>query len=410
MSGIHVVNAVQQIPRMKRRPQHPFNLETRPFQLQPFLCAPVMPGETINKISLKSRVITKPLSEPLIGWWKEYFLFYVKLTDLDPDFGQMFVDPEYDSTGFDTAGARVPYYTRPGKDYIKLINDLIAETFFQDEGEALLYMDTMPMTKVKNNDWTDSLILESEVTPDAAVGTTEVSDLQDQMSAYEQMRMLRMSEMGYADYIKSYGIRTTNIERGEPELLRWISDFTYPSNTINASDGAPSSACSWSFTESMDKKRFIKEPGFIFGCTVARPKVYSANIEGSLVSRMQTAEHWFPPYLMDDASSTIFKHDNSDGLLLTAAMPADPGDEHFYDLRDLLMYGEEFKNHALTSTDPKAVSMPSMIGETGTVDRYPTTANIDNFFVNNGVAAAENLVYEDGLVSLDISGRQKDMT
>lgn len=410
MSGIHVINAVQQVPRMKRRPQHPFNLETRPFLLQPFHIAPVMPGETLNKISLKSRVVTKPLAESLVGWWKEYFFFYVKLTDIDPDLGQLFVDPDYDSTGFDTASARVEHFQRPGKDWVKLCNDLIGATFFQDEGSTMLTRDSLPLTAVKSNNWTDSLILESDVTPDAAVGTTEISDLQDQVSAFEQMRMLRMSEMGYADYIKSYGVRTTNIERGEPELLRWISDFTYPSNTINPSDGAPSSACSWSFTENMEKPRFIKEPGFIFGCTVARPKMYMANVAGTLTSRMETAEHWFPPYLMDDASSTIFKHDNSDLLINASALPTDPADEHYYDLRDLLMYGEEFTNVDIAYTDAKGADLPQLLNADRDINKYPSDANVDELFTNAGVSAPENLVYEDGLVSLDISGRQKDMT
>lgn len=406
--AIQIVNSAQQVPRMKRRPQHPFSLQTRPFLLQPMMIHPVMPGETLNKISMKSRVISKPLVKPLVGWWKEYFFFYVKLTDLDPDLGQLFVDPEYDSTGFDSATASLPHYSRPGKKWIELCTDLIGAKFFQDEGETLVSLDNLPLTEMKGNDWTDSLILEAEVTPDAAVGTTEISDLQDQMSAFEQMRMLRMSEMGYPDYIKAYGVRTTNIERGEPELLRWMSDFTYPSNTINPSDGAPSSAVSWSFSETMDKARFIKEPGFIFGCTVTRPKMYRGYISGSLTSRMETAEHWFPPYLMNDASSSIFKHDNSDLVLADAGMPAE--DEHYYDLRDLLMYGEEFVNYAKVNSDPEMARTPNMNTETGTNDNFVSSDDINELFVNNGVAPLENMIYEDGLVSLDISGRQKDMT
>lgn len=410
MAGIHVVNAVQNVPRMKRRPQHPFKLETRPFQLQPFLIAPVMPGETLNKISLKSRVVTKPIVEPLLGWWKEYFFFYIKLTDLDADLGQLFVDPDYDSTAFDDASPNVNHFQRPGKKWVELCNNLIGATFFQDEGDTLITRDGLPLTSVKTTNWTDSIILESDVTPDAVPDTTAISDLNEQASAFEQMRMLRMSEMGYADYIKAYGVRTTNIERGEPELLRWISDFTYPSNTIDPTDGTPSSACSWSFSESMDKKRFIKEPGFIFGCTVTRPKMYMRNLLGTLTSRMQTAEHWFPPYLMDDATSSIFKHDNADGVVSSSGMPTDPADIHYYDLRDLLMYGEHFVNYAMGATDAEAAALPDLVTGDADINKYPTSNNQNEVFTDNGTTAALNRINEDGLVSLDISGRQKDMT
>lgn len=74
-----VVNQVQKQGRVTRKPVHNFNVETRPFQIQPVMIAPVLAGETLNNLLLQSRVVTMPLKNPLIGWWKEYYFFYVKL-------------------------------------------------------------------------------------------------------------------------------------------------------------------------------------------------------------------------------------------------------------------------------------------------------------------------------------------
>ena len=69
--------------RVSRRPQHSFQVEHLPYQIQPFFLAPVIPGETMENALLQARAVSDPLKHPLIGWWLEHYLFYVKLTDLD---------------------------------------------------------------------------------------------------------------------------------------------------------------------------------------------------------------------------------------------------------------------------------------------------------------------------------------
>lgn len=36
--------------RRNRRPSHPFIIRHRPWQIQPILCAPVLPGETLKNV------------------------------------------------------------------------------------------------------------------------------------------------------------------------------------------------------------------------------------------------------------------------------------------------------------------------------------------------------------------------
>ena len=69
------VQNVKKMARHVRRPSHTFSLNQKPFQIQPFLLAPVLPGETLTNLLYQCRAVTKPITAPLIGWWYEaYFL------------------------------------------------------------------------------------------------------------------------------------------------------------------------------------------------------------------------------------------------------------------------------------------------------------------------------------------------
>ena len=71
-----IVNAAK-MGRKLRRPEHPFILRHKPWQIQPFLIAPVIPGETMSNLLMQARVVTDPINNPLIGWHIEYYYFYV---------------------------------------------------------------------------------------------------------------------------------------------------------------------------------------------------------------------------------------------------------------------------------------------------------------------------------------------
>ena len=74
--------AAPRVGRKLRSPIHRFHLRHYPFQLQPFMLAPVIPGETMKNLLLQARVVTDPIKNGLIGWWQEYYFFYVKHRDL----------------------------------------------------------------------------------------------------------------------------------------------------------------------------------------------------------------------------------------------------------------------------------------------------------------------------------------
>ena len=77
------IRQIQPTGRVQRRPKHKFALRHRPFVIQPFMIAPVLPGETLKMAMIQSWAVTDPLASPLIGWTLEHSIFYVKIRDLN---------------------------------------------------------------------------------------------------------------------------------------------------------------------------------------------------------------------------------------------------------------------------------------------------------------------------------------
>jgi len=76
-SGISVQQ--QAASRVPRRPNHTHHLRHKPYVLQPFMIAPVLPGETLQNMLLQDRCVTDPVKGRLVGWWLEHWYFYIPL-------------------------------------------------------------------------------------------------------------------------------------------------------------------------------------------------------------------------------------------------------------------------------------------------------------------------------------------
>ena len=70
---VQTAQAYRNTRRTPRMPRYHFNLATKPYQLQPFCIAPVLPGETLDRVQMQARVVSDPIAEPLVGWWNEIF-------------------------------------------------------------------------------------------------------------------------------------------------------------------------------------------------------------------------------------------------------------------------------------------------------------------------------------------------
>lgn len=423
-----MVNIVQDVPRVGRAlrsPKHEFHLEdVRPWQIQPCAIAPVLPGETLKNATLSARVVSDPLANRLIGWWCEYSMFYVRLEQLSggDDFREMFINPEKDLTSYDDATDAATFHLNgtpsPAINWVDRCRDLLVETYFRNEGEAVgdFALGGIPIAQLARMDWTDSLELQSVVDANAkdidytsavagvgdgtsAVKASEIAIGQQQ---YEFLRQHKIVDMTYEDYLATHGVGIAQVQNEDkPELLRVWKDWTYPTNHIEPTDGSATTAATWSIQGRADKDRFFKHPGFIVTLQVIRPKVYNAAQRSSISSLMVSARDWLPAMLAGDAWESIRRVDASAPPLTGLAS------DYLFDLKDYLIYGEQFLN-----VDPNnANSNGNIVPDHNARDRYPATvsAAADSLFTGSTAAGTAG-IETDGALFLKILGRQVDTT
>ena len=395
-----------QVSRRLRTPTHSFYVKHKPFTIQAFMLAPVLPGETLKNLLLQANIGTDPIKNPLIGWWVDHAFFYVKHRDLDERdlLTAMMLDPTEDISSIkQTVSRNAPFYSAVGGVFwTSLCVKRIVEEYFRDEGETDPgALDGRYKAKINNKNWSDTLVPDAQM---PAGGTVTAGDDQQEMdAAYQQWQFLLaqgLTHMSYEDYLRTFGVRTTRIEQHRPELLRFVRNWQVPSNTVDPSNGAVASAVRWQVAERADKDRFFTEPGFIVGVTVTRPKVYFKNQSGSAAGFMDDAFRWLPAIMRDEVYTSL-----SDHAAATGPVPSASG-KYWFDVRDLLLYGDQFLSGDLTETDQNFVSLPTA---DLTNFEYPTEADIKALFTATDPSTAYN-VRQDGIVRLSIMGTQQDHT
>lgn len=408
MTSISLGNA-KRTGRVTRSPRHSFSLRHRPFLLQPFMLAPVLPGETMSNALLQSRAVTSPIANPLAGWWLEYYFFYVKHRDLEPrdDFTAMMLDLDYDLSAHFAAAKPEHYHTAGKINWVGLCMDRIVAEYFRDADEPLTpTIDGLPVVMVNADGITNSLTLDADMVQPADMdvdadgdGTITAAEVDATMRNWQFQRLHNMTDMDYEDWLATYGITPKAEEHHRPELLRYIREWQYPSNTVNPEDGVPSSAVSWAIADRLDKDRFFREPGFIVGLTVARPKVYLRNQAGSVSDVLAGALEWLPAVMRDDPWTSLKQF--AEGAGPFPVIGDDGG--YWVDIKDLFIHGDQFINFATTGVNNgNFVDLPDAAGNS----RYPSTADIDRLFVD----AAKDTVAQDGVVQINIKGALTDTT
>jgi len=397
-----------------RRPVHRWNAKVKPWQLQPIFIAPVIPGETLKNAVFQARVVTDPLKNRLIGWWHEYYIYYVPFRALGiaEELTQMVVDPEFNAqtAGItsNTPNPRHYFYGRNSIDYVgHCLDAVVAHDFRKPDYSEVHEIDGMPVVNINSQSWTDSLLGDTlmqefdvnvDANNDGEIMATEV-DLA--MQQYELLRANGLIEMTYEDYLKTYGIKGRAVEKTEeftPELLRYTRDWQYPSNTPDA-EGNVSSVASWSVAERLDKDRFFREPGFIFGITVSRPKIYLGRQVGAAVSMLDSIRSWLPKVMTDDPYTSLKKFGDGQGPLVESFKYGSMNKQDYWvDVRDLFLYGDQM----IIGTTPYQAQLPGFEGNL----QYPTGAEYAGLFVHNDRQHVE----QDGLISLVIAGSQRDHT
>lgn len=409
-------------PRKLRHPQHTFNLKTKPFGLYPFMIAPVIPGETLKSLMLQTQKWSDPLAAGVmknLGWWSEYYFFYVKHRDLSgyeqavdgigKDLMDMMVSNESLSGAVDADGNAITYCPPNGIDFTLEAVKRIAEEYFRDEGEAWnnFTVDGLPQVKIYGRGRSDAY---EKLTLDTAYASNdrsvdlpdEIDELGDAMQHWQALYDAGLMDMDYDDWMRTYGSQSVlpNIDRPDkhvPELLCHWREFQMPTNTVEPSTGVPATAVGWRVAKAHRKASFFAEPGWIIGLTCVRPKTY-LKLTGSLATMMQTRQSWLPAVTSQhaDASDLLIAEGSGPLSHLTLGTP----NGYYVDLKDLLNYGDQFINWATTGTDaPPFVDLPTTAG----ARRYVSAGDVMQFFSDT----TNGRFLEDGVVSLQILGRQQ---
>jgi hypothetical protein len=394
--------------RTLRRPQHTFQIRHRPFQIQPFALAPVLPGETMKNALLQARVVSDPVKNPLVGWWYEMYLFYVKHRDmpLSSLWQSMVLSYGTDVSSGYGGGVGENYHPAGSIDWANQCLLSVIPYYFRDDGEAIdaggaAVMGGCYTARVQSSSWLDSTLPDSQVVTGSTIAGGSTSQAVDLLiQQYELLRDMKLTTVTYEEFLRSYGVRADiAAPPNKPELLRYVRDWNYPSNTVSPTDGSASSCLTWAIAERADKDRYFSEPGFIFGCAVARPKVYLSKQIAPASSWLNDAMTWLPAVLSDRPETSLKKFANTDGPLKGGVTEAN----YWVDMRDLFLYGDQFVNFAMTDTTGSVAALPTVTLQ----KKYAAIADVEALFK---AAYPASQIRADGVLALTIAGSQVDHT
>lgn len=410
-SNVYSLQSLAPTSRKHRRPKHKFQIEARPYALTPFFIAPVLPGETLQSLYSEAREVVDPIKNGLIGWHSSFFVFYVKIRDLNQrdTLDDLFINPTASVAALNTA-ASVPYYHKGGSpNYAQMCMERVTETYFRDEGEAwnTNLIGSYPAAQYRDQGWMDSLVdttALSEGSGDPGATTTPEA-LDKMMDAYEYLRSMNMMDMDFEDYLRTFGVKIAKSELHKPELIETWGEFQYPSNTVEPTTGVPSSAVSYVHKKMTRKKNFFREPGFLFGVHLLRPKVYFGRQYGSLTHFLDQGLSWLPAIMKDSPETSLREFTGGaagNGPLSNGVAGGSPTNGYWVDMRDLFLYGDQFVNFDLAATANNLSAIPTQ----ALVRKYPLAADVDALFVSG----VKNVARMDGFISLDVLGGLVDHT
>lgn len=403
------LSEINKASRGTRNPSHTFWLKQEPFAIQPFLIAPVLAGETLRNFSFQSNAKAFTLDSFVMGGHLEHYFFYCPFSCLPhcDEYRAMVLDPDYDASALFVDGDKAATFTADDTiDYVGDCLQAVTDEFFRIKDEVYLEATSasgLPLAAITGNTVLDSLMLAADYQAldfDADLNfddTYTVAEIEKSKLLYELAKLNGVTEMTYEEYLATYGIKSKVDVTLKPELLRFCREWSSPVTSVDPSDGSPVSGFSYKIMERADKDRFFKEHGFIFGVSVWRPKVYYAQ-RGNAAAIMSNALQWLPAVLKDDATVGMTTCSGGKG-----PFPAITSD-YMIDVRDLLVYGDQFMNVAGSLDSNRMLTTPKT--DLSNNHRYCSPADSNYFTVGD----TPPYIYQDGIVSFNIASSVKDLT
>lgn len=411
---------IQELPKTGRRLRkstNDFQVAHKPFEIQPFLLAPVLPGETMKNLLFQGSAMTDAINNGNFGWWDEYYFFYVKLRDLAArtTLEQMLI-ANGPPPAADGADPRC-FYAGEGINFARMCLDRVVETYFRSEEEVASAINpkssaNMPKAKlISNPGWMENLVADGD--NPASDGTPLPGDhypaLPDHLSAFtdayaqwQQMQSLQLTPPSFEDYLKTFGIRPPPAAREEkhiPELIRYVREFTKPQTKMVG--GTASTRVVWDHSERADKDRFFSEPGFVFGVTTTRAKMFASYQTANMASFMNDAYAWLPALLRPDPFTSLKKFAfGGSGPL------ANQTEDYWVDMADVLMGGDQFLAPA-NAVVANNTQSPTEQGQAIDISKdYCSDANVLDLFA----VGANSWVHKEGRVDLNVLTALEDTT
>lgn len=413
--------------RSVRRPNHRFNLVTLPYDIQPCAIAPVLAGETLQHSLLQAQVVTDPLANPAIpatgmkniGWWCEYWGFYVKHTDLigwdtDGQIGHEMVDmmvADASLAGLQTAAGLAWSYCYPGAiDYVKECTKAVVGSYFRDEGEQWdTYVNASGVPKAAiygggQSDAFDKLTLAANYADRSVAVPGDIGQLDDYQMHWMALRDAGLVTMTYNDWMRASGgesLLDFNSSQSPkthfPELVGHFREWSYPVNTVEPTTGAPSTAAFWRVAGEEKKRRFFPQPGWIVWFNCVRPKVYLGTQQGAIAGAMQSRATWLPGMQNQHHDLGHVSFSDTVGPLANVMTAG-----YYIDVRDLLNYGDQFINYATPASGVSGVpfvALPDVNGK----HMYANSAAILALFADT----TNGRIRQDGVCSMSIATDNK---
>lgn len=413
------------VGRKLRTPRHIWQTRQRPFQMQPFLVAPVLPGETMKNAFIQYSALTDPIKNPLLGWWLEHWLVYVPFRAM-PDsqhLQDMVLDPafgELNAAADEAASTKFYHYHAADPSYVMQALQAFIEAELRNEGETWLtgHLDNVPQIGIVDAGPFESMVLDATATePDTLPGMGDddgnldvihgsggATNFSGAYDAYQALVAAKVLDITFEDWLKTYGVRMPKPnDEPVPEVLRYWKDWKLPGQTVDASDGSIAAAVKWRDDYRADKDRRFKEPGVILGVQCFTPKIFFKNQKQVTVDSLKRSLDWLPAVLAEHAYTSLKKFTSDGSTTGDGPLGFTPSGDHFIDIRDLFVNGDQFVNFALTETDANLFSLPAADLTT----RWVTSADVDALFAN---AAPLNQVRTEGICRFGILGNIQDMT
>jgi len=365
-----------------------------------------MAGETLKNALLQARLMSDPVASRTQGWWLEFYLFYVRVGDLESAdvLRNMIIDPTQNVSSINITQVIAAHYhtsvNTPSWSYECM--KVVARAYFRKEGEA--WNDFQAAGYCPFVQMAGTTVLDSLHT-DAELGAPTDSDLWlRNWNAYQAARAAKLTTNTFGEYLAKQGVAVPpqltepTQDYRIPELVRFVRDFAYPVPTVDPTSGQVRSTVQWSLAERVDKRRYFAEPGFLYGCAVVRPKVYFANqVQAAADSLLSTNNGWMPPELDTDPHTAMQKYaggatDNGGFLKPDATLPA-----HWVDIRDLYLYGDQFVNGPI-----EAGAYASLPALNLSNKKYPTATDSAACFVTTD---GTQRIWGDGICTFRIASR-----